>query len=167
MRASILNIALEAQSSRPQGKSSWRRIYMTDTKATPKIPAAPPTKNTSPTYSPRIQGWDLCWLELLVANEMNDLHPKSQHLQHKVIWGNQETESMCSSPLCCNPPESRSIYLWWSIPYQPWCQNDWQASARCSSGQSCCIVVCARLHQIRNTPIRPCPWMFQSEVLSS
>ena len=32
---------------------------------TPIIPAAEPTKNTNPTYSSGIQGWDLCWLELL------------------------------------------------------------------------------------------------------
>jgi hypothetical protein len=38
-----------------------------DTRATPKRPAAPAFKNTSPTYSPGIQGWDLWWLELLVA----------------------------------------------------------------------------------------------------
>ena len=33
------------------------------TRATPGGPA----KNTSPTYSPEIQGWDFRWLELLVA----------------------------------------------------------------------------------------------------
>ena len=36
-----------------------------DGRATPKIPATEPTKNPSPTYYPEIQGWDLCWLELL------------------------------------------------------------------------------------------------------
>jgi hypothetical protein len=36
-----------------------------DTRATPNKPAAPALKNTSPTYSEGIQGWDLWWLELL------------------------------------------------------------------------------------------------------
>ena len=45
------------------------------TRATPKIPAAPPAKNTSSTYSPGIHGWDLSWLELLVAR----LCPSSSH----------------------------------------------------------------------------------------
>ena len=36
-----------------------------DTKATPIIPACPPGKSVSPTYSPGIQGWDLSWLEML------------------------------------------------------------------------------------------------------
>jgi hypothetical protein len=40
---------------------------MLDTRATPKSPAALALKNTSPTYSEGIQGWDLWWLELLEA----------------------------------------------------------------------------------------------------
>ena len=31
------------------------------TRATPKTPAAPVARNTSPTYSPEIQGWDFRW----------------------------------------------------------------------------------------------------------
>ena len=38
---------------------------MFHTRATPNKPAAPALKNTSPTYSEGIQGWDLWWLELL------------------------------------------------------------------------------------------------------
>ena len=36
-----------------------------NTRATPKTPWAPVTKNTSPTYSPEIHGWDFSWLGLL------------------------------------------------------------------------------------------------------
>ena len=38
-------------------------VYICDTGATPKTPAAPVTKNISPTYTPEIQGWDFSWLE--------------------------------------------------------------------------------------------------------
>ena len=41
------------------------------TRATP----VGPTRNTSPTYSPEIQGWDFRWLELLVAS----YPPSSSH----------------------------------------------------------------------------------------
>ena len=35
------------------------------TRATPKTPVAAVARNTSPMYSPEIQGWDFRWLELL------------------------------------------------------------------------------------------------------
>ena len=53
------------------------------TRATPKFPATEPTKNTSPTYSPRIHGWDLCWLELLVAMLCPSSNHSSSSSQHK------------------------------------------------------------------------------------
>ena len=39
--------------------------HLAHTRATPKYSAAPVTKKSSPTYSPKIQGWDFRWLELL------------------------------------------------------------------------------------------------------
>ena len=49
--------------------------FIHNNRATPKNPTAEPTKSTSPTYSPGIHGWDLSWMELLVAR----LCPSSSH----------------------------------------------------------------------------------------
>ena len=53
------------------------------TRATPKIPAMEPAKNTSPTYSLGIHGWDFSWL--LVARLCPSSSHSSSSNQHKIL----------------------------------------------------------------------------------
>jgi hypothetical protein len=65
----------------------WEGRYVLDTRATPRIPTTPSWKNTSPTYYPRIQGWDLWWLELLVVGLVLFRDGAAGILGVALVWG--------------------------------------------------------------------------------
>ena len=64
-RGEMLAGSNAAESRASESDPSRWRWREGDTRATPKFAALAARKNTNPTYFPRIQGWDLWWLELL------------------------------------------------------------------------------------------------------
>ena len=58
-------------------------LTLPHTRATPKLSSPPASKSTSPTYSPRIQGWDLWWLEIVITSSKQKYQP---HVFSENTW---------------------------------------------------------------------------------